>query len=879
MNLRQLALRGRALLRARRHEQELDDEILAHLELAEHDAIASGLSREEARRQARRRFGGIEPMKEAHRDQRSIRWVETIVKDVRYGLAALVREPGFALVAIGILAIGIGANTAMFSLLDAVLMKPLPFPEPERMVRVWEAPTETTQNPVNTMDFVDWKRLSRSFQALSAERITRAALTGDGEPKRISGKLVSGDYFKVFGVNAHLGRTFAADEDQPGADAVVVVSYAAWQMHFGSDAGILARNIVLDGTPHRVVGVLPAGVFDRDEASFWKPLVFSPEERTRGSHWLRVVGRLREDVSLRQAQEEMQSVDESLTELSPPWKQDWGVTVEPFDERLVGNDVRQSIVVAFGAVAMVLLIACANVANLLLAKGAGRKKEMAVRAALGATRGRLLAQLLTESVVLCWLGSAAGVAVAFVIIHVALPLLSPSLPVTADVTLDVRVLGYAAAVAVGVCVLIGVLPSLQTTWGRLSQSLNDASRGSSRSRDGLRRAIVVGEFAVSLVLVCGALLMFKSLSQLQRIDTGVRIENVVTLSLDLPLAAYPTPQSATRFFREVVERVETTPGVDRVALSTDLPFQGVDAGQGMFVPGSEEGINVRFKRVDPSYFDVLGIPMLSGRGIDESDRRDAPRVWVVNEELARRLSETLGLTEPVGRTARVTTPHYVEKGGELVEGTVVGIIRSEHVGDLGGVDQPVVYVPLAQVPTRGIRLLVHSRRDPSALLPGIRAAVQEIDPNLPLGEVATMEQVKRRNLEGARQPTWVVGVFAGIAALLAALGMYGVLSYAVMQKRRELGIRIAFGARRSDVLAHVLRSGLSMMLVGLVLGLIGTLQATTVLESLLFEVSALDPMVIVVACSSMMLLGLLAGFVPASRAARVDPMTVLRNEG
>ncbi len=876
---RQLVRRVGALLGKRRHEQELNDEILAHLELAERDAMAEGLSSEQARLLARRRFGGIEQMKEHHRDQRSIRVVEIIAKDFRYGLAALIREPGFALVTIGILAIGIGANTAMFSLVDAVLMKPLPFPEPDRIVRVWETPPNATRNPVTTMDFIDWKRLSHSFTALAAERNARAALTGDGEPKRISGKRVSADYFQAFAVQAHIGRTFAVDEDQPGAEPVVVLSHAAWYTHFGGDARILDREIVLDGTAHRVVGVLPAGVFDRDSASFWMPMIFTPEERTRGSHWLRVVGRLNEGVSLAEAREEMRSIDESLTELSPTWKQNWGVLVEPFDERLVGDSLRQSIVVAFGAVALVLLLACANVANLLLAKGANRKKEMAVRAALGATRGRLLGQLVTESVVLCLLGSLAGVALAFVMIRTARPLLSPSLPVTADVTLDLRVLGYGAAVAVAVCLLIGLLPSLSTSFGKLSRALNDASRGSSRSGDGLRRAIVVGEFAVSLVLVCGALLMLKSLSNLQHVETGVRVDNVITLSIDLPLAAYPTPSTATGFFRNVVERVEAAPAVARAALSTHLPFAEVGAGQGMFIPGTDEGINVRYKRVDSSYFAVLGIPVVSGRGIEPSDREDAPRVWVVNEELARRLSLDLGATEPVGQLARVTTPYYVQKGGELVEGTIVGVIRNERVGDLAADDRPVLYVPLAQAPTRDIRLLVESQADPSALVPSVRDALKEIDANLPLGDVQTMHQVKQRSLAGARHPTWIVGAFAAIAAFLAALGMYGVLSYAVAQQRREIGIRVAFGAGRTQILTHVLRSGVSMIFIGLVLGLIGTLQATTVLESLLFQVSALDPFVIVLACASMLLVGLLAGFVPASRAAHVDPMTVLREEG
>lgn len=876
VSLRHLFERGAALLRRRKLEQELNDEILAHLELAERDARASGMSAEEARRHARRSFGSIEPMKETHRDQRGVRWLENLWKDVRYGLSALGREPGFAAVTIGVLAIGIGGNTAMFSVVDAALLKPLPFPQPERIVRVWEAPTTTTRNPVNTMDFLDWKRLSTSFAALSVERNVRVALTGNDEPIRISGKLVSADYFDVFAVAPRLGRSFATDEDQPGAAPVVMLSSAAWHSHFGGDAGIIGRDIVLDGASHQVVGVLPEGVFDRDPASFWKPLVFTPEERTRGSHWLRVVGRLREGISLAQARDEMSAIDQSLDELSPPWKRGWGVLVDPFGQDLVQDDLRRSIVVAFGAMAMVLLIACANVANLLLAKGAARKKEMAVRTAIGASRGRLVVQLLTESIVLCLLGTAAGVALAFAVMRTARPLLS-TLPVTAELTLDLRVLGYTAAIAVAVSLLTGLLPSLQTSFGSLSHALNNSSRGSSDSRNGLRRAIVVGEFAVSLVLVCGAFLMFKSLSNLQDVETGARIDNVITMSADLPLVAYPTPQSAAVFFRAAVDSIETVPGVSRVALSTHLPFEAVGAGEGLFLPGSDEGINVRYKRVDPNYFDVLGIPAAAGRGFAESDREDAPPVLVINAELARRLSNEFGMSELVGRRVRVTTPYYVKKGGDAVEGTIVGVVP-ERVAEPGGVDQPVVYVSLAQVPTRSIRLLVRSPGDPSVLMPAIRETIRRIDPNLPLGDIKTMEQVKQLSLAGASQPTWVVGAFAAIAAFLAALGMYGVLSHAVTQQRREIGIRVAFGASRSDILTQILRSGFSMVALGLGLGLFGALPAMKVLESVLFEVSTLDPSVIALACVSMVLVGMLAGFVPASRAASVDPMTVLRNE-
>ncbi len=879
MTLRRAAAGLLALMRKRRLDRELEDEVIAHLELAERDAIARGLPVKDARAAARRSFGGIEQMKEEQRDQRSLRWIEALLRDFRYGLASLGRDPGFAAVAIGVLALGIGANTAMFSLLDAVLLKPLPFPDPERIVSLFEAPTPAARNGVSALNFLDWKRLSTVFEALSAESPTSVAVMVGGEPVSYAGKLVSADYFQVFGVKALIGRTFAPDEDQPGAARVVVLSHSAWQTRFGGAADILNRELVLDGESHRVAGVLPAGAFDRGEAVFWKPLVFTAGQLTRDFHWLRVTGRLRAGASLEQARDEMRTIGAGLADVNPPWKKGWSAAVDPFGRQLVGDSLRRTIYVVFGAVLMVLFIACANVANLLLAKGVAREKEMAVRAALGASRGRLIAQLLTESLTLCVLGGMAGVAIAYLLMRAALPLLSPSLPFTADAVLDLRVLGFAAAVALGVSLLVGLLPSLRTSFGKLTPSLNQASRGSSGSHAFVRRAIVAGEVAVSLVLICGALLLFRSLLNLRSVNAGVRIENVITMSVDLPSAKYPASESAVQFVEAVIERLHAVPGVERAAAASDVPLEGVRDGEVMLAPGFPGGVNVSFKRVHPEYFSALGIPVLSGRGFGAGDRAGAPRVVVLNQELARRVSERFGMADPVGKVVRVSTSDYVKKQSTLKDVEIVGVIRSERVGNLHDPDRPVVYVPIAQAPTQEVRLIVRTRGDASAALPGIREAIRQIDPRLPLGRVSTMEQVKERNLSGTKQPAWVIGAFAVVAALLAALGLYGVLAQTVLQQRREIGIRMALGATSRDVLSHVLRNAMTMVAVGLALGLAGAFALTRVMKSLLFQVSALDPIAFVIACSAMALVGLLAGFLPASRATRVDPVTVLRDEG
>jgi len=636
---------------------------------------------------------------------------------------------------------------------------------------------------------------------------------------------------------------------------------------------------MLDGVRHRIIGVLPKGSFDRDGARFWKPLVFAPEQMNRGQHWLHAIGRLRAGVNIEQAQARMNALMASLAPVMPAWKKDWRFTVEPFARLLVGDSLRRSIYLAFGAVVMVLLIACANVANLVLAKGATRRKEMALRASLGAGRGRLIAQLLTESLVVCVLGGLAGIALAYLLLHAAAPLVETSLPFTADLNLDPRVLGFGAAAVMAVLMLTGLLPSLQLSFSKLSSSLSVAARGSSGSTAAARRAIVIGEVAISVVLICGAALLFKSLAKLQTVDAGVRIDHVVTMSTDLPTGAYPTAESAASFYETVVERLRSVPGVEQASVSLNLPLEGVQWGEFLNVPGAKESLLVRVKMVDPWYFATLQIPVQTGRGIEDRDRAGAPPVMVINQETARKLSDRFNFADPVGRTVVTYLPGYGPIPESRVSPQIVGVIRNERTGGLHAAIENVVYVPLAQFPRQNVHLAVRTRSEPLTAMPGIREAVRKVDSHLPLGEVRTMERVKEQSMLWAKQPTWTVGVFAGLAALMAALGLYGVLAHSVTQQRREIGIRMALGARPGDVMSRTLRSALLMLLVGLAAGLAGAYALTRVLKSLLFQVSALDPVALGGACVLMTLVGTLAALIPASRAARVDPMTVLRDEG
>jgi putative ABC transport system permease protein len=693
---------------------------------------------------------------------------------------------------------------------------------------------------------------------------------------------VSADYFQVFGVNAAIGRTFRPGEDQPGAAPVVVLGHRIWQSRFGADPNLLNRDIMLDGEPHQVVGILPAGSFDREESAFWKPLVFAPDQLTRGYHWLGATGRLRRGVSLEAARRELGAVSDGLAEQQPVFKRDWRVMIDPFDRDLVSGSLRRTIYVAFGAVIMVLLIAAANIANLLLARGVARRQEMAVRAALGASRPRLISQILTETLVLCLLGGLAGIGLAYALIYSAIPLTTLTLPATASVTLDTRVLIFALGAAVVVSLLVGVMPSLQVSAGPLSPLLNAVTRGSS-SRDRIRRTIVVAEVAVSLILICGAVLLFKSLDRLQRVDTGVRIDNVLTSSIDLPLASYPDEDRATQFFEQVVERLEAAPGVVRAAISTDVPLRGVRQGDAVGIPGSDNGVGARFKRVDPEYFAALDIPVLAGRGFTSRDRSGAPRVAIVNETLARHLAERFSLSDPaqaVGRIVKLNWPMYENRGqvGKSDNVEIVGMIRNERVADLDAPTPDVVYVSLLQAPRREIKLIVRTQAEPAAATPAIREAMRQLDPRLPLGDVRTMAQVKQLALSRAAEPTWIIGAFAITALLLAALGLYGVLAHAVNQRRREIGIRMALGAGTGDVLSEVLKSAAWMVAVGLAIGVLGALALTRAMSTLLFEVSALDPLAFAAAAACMALVGLFASLVPAGRAARVDPVRALRSE-
>jgi putative ABC transport system permease protein len=879
MSLRRGVARLLALVRRRRLDRELEAEIQAHLELAERDAREAGTPPDEARRQAHLRFGAVDQVRESHRDRRSARWIEHAVRDIRYAVRSFARGPASAAVVIGVLALGIGANAAMFSLVDAVLLRALPFPDPDRLVALWHQPRPGVTNAVSTLDYLDWRRLNATFDALAAGQSVSMALTGRDEPLRLAGKAVSANYFDVFGAAVMEGRTFERGDDEPGSDPVVILSHRTWLTAFGGDPDILTRRIPLDGRQYRVIGVLAPGALDRDAAKFWIPLVFTAEQRSRDWHWLTVFGRLRPGISLEQAQGDMDRVSAALADVTPVFKKNWTIAIRPFGDLLVTDRLRRSLSVAFGAVVLVLLIACANVTNLLLARSAARRREMALRATLGATRGRLVTQLLAESLVLCAAGGAAGLMVAALLLQLARPLLNDSLPFTASAAIDGRVFSFTAATVLIVTVVVGILPALHLSPRRLTAALNDAGRGASGARRRGRRAIVIGEVALSVVLVCGAALLFRSLANLQHVETGIRVDHVITTALALPERSYPTPERAALFFDTITRRVAAVPGITRVGLTSHLPLRWIDNGEGIFIAGQPGGLNVRLKRVDSAYFDSFAIPVLSGRGLLPEDRRGAPRVAVINETAARRLASAASVANPVGRTFGIGTPAYLAKGAGPEPTTIVGIVRDERVTSPGGTMPPVVYLALAQAPRPDVYLVARTSTPPATMASGIREAVRAVDPALPLGEFVTMDAVRDEALADASRPAWLIGAFAAVAAMLAALGLYGVLAQTVADRRREIGIRLALGARPGDVMAEVCGSAIRLTTIGLATGLAAAIATTRVIKSLLFHVSPIDPAALLTACAAVGLVGLASGVIPAARAARVDPVRVLRGDG
>ncbi|HWT02781.1 MAG TPA: ABC transporter permease [Pyrinomonadaceae bacterium] len=875
--------RLRALLFKRAAERELDAELRYHLERETEQNVAAGMTALEARRAALRGFGGVEQSREECRDARGVRVVEELWQDLRYGVRMLRKNPGFTLVAVFTLALGIGANTAIFSVVNAVLLRPLSFANPERLVTLWGKSTDTGADriPLSYLNFTDYKNQAQSFEHVAACDTSEAVLTSpDGEPESLNGARVSADLFPLLGVAPALGRAFSAEEDRPGGAAVVVISHGLWQRRFASDPQVVGREIVLGERSTKVVGVMQQGFtfpVEEERADYWVPLAGDPNRAqllsNRHGKFLTIVARLKPGVRPEQAEAEMEVIARRLEAQYPDANTGWRTRLVPLQEDIVGG-VRPALLILLGAVALVLLIACANVANLLLARAGARGREIAIRRALGAGRARIVRQLLTESLLLSLAGGGLGLLLAEWLIDVIVAAGPASLPRLADVNLDAKVLGFTLIVSALTGLVFGLAPAFRASKTGLGEPLKEGGRSSTEGarRNSLRGLLVVSEVALSLMLLVGAGLLIKSFVRLLRTDPGYQTERVLTASLSLSKTKYPEPEQQAAAYQQVLRRVAALPGVEAAGAASLLPLGGRDSynvfqieGRAPFAAG--QGPNVRSQVVSPDYFRAMGIQLRRGRSFTEGDTKDSRQVVIINEAFARR---HFSGEDPVAERLVI---------GDEPPREIVGVVGSVRHRGLEEEPQPEFYVSYLQAPRSRLSLVVRAASiDPAKLADAVRGAVREVEKDQLVGEVRTMDTLVAHSVAPRRFQMLLMGSFAAVALLLAGVGIYGVMAYAVTQRRHEIGVRLALGAQRGDVIRLVVRQGMTPALLGAGIGLIGAFAGTRVIESLLYGVSAGDPLVFAGVSVLLLLTALLACYLPARRATGIDPAIALRHE-
>jgi putative ABC transport system permease protein len=805
------------------------------------------------------------------------------LQDLRHSARMLAHSPGFATIALLTLALGIGANTAIFSFVDGVLLKPLPYENADRIVRVLERPPRGERNGISTLNFLDWQKDNSVFDFMAAQTGGQATLTGAGEPVQLRGGRVSSSYFEIFKIKAALGRTFLPDEDQLGKDRVVILSHALWVTQFGGDPSIVNRTILLDNEAHTVIGVLPAGsAFDRAFNQLWRPLAFEPSNMTRNFHWLGSFARLKKGVSLEQARAQMNAIGARIEKDFPDSNKGWGVVVERYADVIVGPETRTALWVLMTATGMVLLIGCANLANLALARGVSREREVAVRASLGAGRWRLVCQFLTENVVLSVCGGLFGLLVGYGMMQWMQHLIPPySFAREANITMDTRVLLFALAISVFTGLLFGMAPALQATSPDLANSMKTSSRSttSNASRKWFRDTLIVAEVTMAFILLVGSGLMIRSFFRLLNVDTGFDSTNVLTIGLPTAVKQFPDAARLNLYLREIRGAVEAVPGVRETALSCGTPLQGSCYGMPMQVadhplvdranrPGGF------FKIVSPSYFTALRLQLLRGRALSDHDTKSSPPVLVINERLAKREFPN---EDPIGKRILIQEiiPGKTELGPDLAW-QVVGVVHDERVNGIADERSAGVYVSNEQTPAYFMTLNVRADVAPMALQKSIAAAIHSVNKDQALTDIRTLDQIKDQALAQNRLQSVLLGIFAILALLLSAIGIYGVISYSVAQRTQELGIRAALGATERNLLRLVLSRGLILTVAGLLIGLGGALGLTRLMASLLYNTGARDPVTMVAVAAVLVAVAAFAGYVPARRATKVDPLVALR---
>jgi putative ABC transport system permease protein len=814
--------------------------------------------------------------------------METLWQDIRYGARMLLKSPSVSIVATIALALGIGANTAVFSVINAVLLRPLPFPNSERLMSIWETSPATggQRGSSSYPNFADLRQQNNSFEGMSAFYVSDFVLTGKGDPERLSGAVANANLFQVLGVSPVVGRSFAADDDKPNANGhVVVLSQALFEKRFNSDAGILNQPIDLNGKVYTVIGVMPHGFefpIQNEPAQLWTTVADDysgdhPITEQRGAHFLNVIGRLKSGVTREQAGADMDVIGARLEQQYPDTNKRHGVSVEPALLALVG-DVRPALLILLGAVACVLLIACANVANLLLARAASRNKEMAIRTALGASRRRVVRQLLTESVMLSLAGGGLGLLLAVWWSDLLVVLGKHEIPRAMQVGLDWTVLGFTFGVSILTGMIFGLVPALHSAKTGLTGSLKEGGRGSGEAARSsrLRGALIVAELAIAVVLLTGAGLLLKSLWRLEKTNPGFHPEQVQTFTVALPETKY-TSERQSRFFEDLKANTEATPGVEAASSVMPLPLSGDRFSisfeiEGRPVPRSDQP-SADYFAIGVGYFRTMGIPLIKGRDFNEHDQHPSPPVIIVTQTFARQYFPN---EDPIGKHIKPGIATFGDDRSVMRE--IVGVVGDVRSIGLDRVPRAAYYVPQTQTPFNQMVVVVRTANDPHAIIPTVTRKVAEADRDVPVFSVKTMNEYLGEAVSAPRFNTTLLAIFAAVALVLTIVGLYGVMSYSVAQRTGEIGIRMALGAQSSDVLRLVVGQGIKLVLIGLVLGVAGALAVTRVIESLLFSVGTKDPITFVAVAGLLSCVALLACYLPARRATKVDPLVALRYE-
>jgi predicted permease len=845
--------------------------------------VASGMSREEATYAARREFGNARLIEERGREVWQWPSLESLLADIRYALRMLRKNPGFTAVAVVTLALGIGANTAIFSVVNAVLLRPLPYQDPDRLVVVLHYGT----SPVAPANFLDWRSQNHVFERMGAAEYWTPNLSGVEKPERVWALHITSDILPLLGVQPILGRMFLPEEDQKGRGHEVILSYGSWQRRFGGSTAIIGQSVALDGEKYTIVGVMPPSFkfapFWATKAEMWAPLSLTDRATSRGGNSLRVFARLKPGVTLEQARAEMATITGRLEKEYPGSNRDY--IVRPLKEKVVG-DIQPALLILLGAVSLVLLIACANVAHMQLARSAARQREVAVRAALGAGRGRIIRQFLTESLLLTLLGAVAGVLLAFWGIHVLVALSPASIPRVDTVSLDRNVLLFVLAVSVFTGLGFGLAPALRASAVHLNDSLKEGGRGSGEGlrHNRLRSLLVASEFAMSLILLVGAGLMIRSFAALEAVDPGFSPEHVLSMIVSVTGAESAEPAHRVAFFRELLDRVRTLPGVESASAINHLPLAGdlwdrTLVIEGRPIPRPGEAEDAVYRMVLPGYFHTMKIPIVRGRDFAQSDGLQSPAVVVINEAMARRCWPG---EDPIGKRFALEdslpSPQWI---------TVVGVAKNSAEKDWAAQPAPEMYLPYLQNREylegsasrfSYLTLAVRSTGDPAMLTSAIERNIGALDKNVTVSQVQTMEQAVTDATAEPRFYMLLLGAFAGVALILAAVGIYGVMSYSVSRRTHEIGLRMALGAKTGDVIRLMTRQGLLLALYGAIVGLAGALGLARLMSSLLYGVQPDDPLTLVGVLLILIAVGLIATYLPARRATKVDPMVALRYE-